>query len=194
MDASELADNLSNIEAETVRMDGLVRHLLTLAREEETKPKASSFDLSTVVEEETGRVEAILFEKDVEFTFQSPYVPVPVHTDPEKLKTAVSILLDNAVKYTPNGGWVHVSLTAASGKMRTQIAVENTGAYLPPEDLARIFDRFYRADKSHNSSTGGHGIGLSIAKETVQSLGGYIRATSTPLADGGAVNKFIITL
>jgi signal transduction histidine kinase len=194
LDAGELAYNLSNIEAETARMDGLVRHLLTLAREEETKPVAASFDLAGMVEEETGRVEAILFEKGIGFSFQRPEIPVLVCTDPGKLKTAIGILLDNAVKYTPDGGQVRVILSLASGKTRTQIAVENTGAYLPPEDLSRIFDRFYRADKSHNSSTGGHGIGLSIAKETVQSLGGRIRAESRPLADGGAVNNFIISL
>ncbi|MDR0875841.1 MAG: HAMP domain-containing histidine kinase [Clostridiales Family XIII bacterium] len=193
-DADEIAGNLANIEAETARMDGLVRNLLSLAKEEETKPVATSFDLSACAEDETGRVEAILFEKGIDFVFQKPAAPIIVKSDPKKLKTAIAVLLENAVKYTPAGGRVEVSVVSASGKTHPQIIVENTGAYLSPEDLSRIFDRFYRADKSHNSNTGGHGIGLAIAKETVQGLGGQIEAASKPLVGGGAVNKFVISL
>jgi signal transduction histidine kinase len=193
-DSEEIAGNLANIETEAMRMDGLVRNLLSLAKEEETKPVAISFDLSACVEEETGRVEAILFEKGIDFAFQKPGTPIIVKSDPKKLKTAIAVLLENAVKYTPSGGHVKVNTIPASVKTRPQIIVENTGAYLSSEDLSRIFDRFYRADKSHNSNTGGHGIGLAIAKETIHGLGGQIGATSTPRSGGGAINRFIIAI
>ncbi|GHU63703.1 histidine kinase [Clostridia bacterium] len=196
-DIREITENMANIEAAATRMDSLVRNLLTLAREEETKPVVSAFDLSAVMEEEAGRVEAILFEKDIRFVFEKPEAPLIVKTDREKLKMAVDILFDNAVKYTPAGGFVSVIIRPAAGKAKPQIIVKNTGAYLSLEDRSRIFDRFYRADKSRNSGTGGHGghgIGLAIAKETIHGLGGQIRAESVLIEDGTAVNQFIISL
>ena len=190
----EIANNLSNIEVETTRMDGLVRDLISLAREEEIKPKVSQFDLVEALEEETGRVETVLFEKEIDFVCQKPDVPVLVHTDREKLKTVISILLDNAVKYTPTGGYVKAIIIPGTGKTHSQVIIENAGPYMPPEDLSKIFERFYRADKSRNSDTGGHGMGLSIAKEITRGLGKQLKAESAPHVDGGAINRFTVIL
>ena len=190
----EIANNLMNIETETTRMDGLVRDLISLAREEEIKPVISAFDIAEALEEETGRVETVLFEKGINFTFQKPDTPVIVHTDRVKLRTIISIFLDNAVKYTESGGRVKAIVIPGAGKTHPQIVIENTGVFIPYEDLLHVFDRFYRADKSRNSDTGGHGMGLAIAKEIAGGLGKQLKAESSPHVDGGAINRFTIIL
>lgn len=193
-DNDEITNNLNNIEVETSRMGVLVHDLILLAREEEIKPMPSQFNLIETLEEETRRIETVLFEKGIELVFQKPDVPVSVYTDREKLKAIISILLDNAVKYTKDGGYVKAIVVPGSGKTHARIVIENLGAYIPREDLPHIFDRFYRGDKSRNSSTGGHGMGLAIAKEITKRLGIQLKAESLPLEDGTATNKFTIIL
>lgn len=186
---------VENIADEAARMSGLVNNLLALAKAEEQKPELTSFDLVSAVCEEADRVEAFLFEKNVVFDFElrgAQDGTLKVRSDRAKVQAALSVLLENAVKYTPEGG--RVAVTVASVSRRAFVSVANTGAYLPPADLAHIFDRFYRADRSRGSETGGHGIGLSLAKEIVKALGGELTAASAPRAQGGAVNTFTLFL
>jgi signal transduction histidine kinase len=224
---------LSNIEEETGRMGKLIENLLSLAKAEEEPAKISVFDLASAVEDETGRVEAVLFEKGVGLRVLKPQGQIGMRTDRDKLMQAVHVLLENAMKYTPEGGCVTVTIGLAGGdgsgnggdngsgpKGRqteprrlgglgdgannrpgqggmVRIAVSNMGEYIESADIARIFDRFYRTDKSRNSSTGGHGIGLSIAKTIVDRLGGTLRAESVRMETGGAgdaANTFTIAL
>jgi signal transduction histidine kinase len=108
--------------------------------------------------------------------------------DPDKLSQAVINLLSNALKYTPPGGAVEVRVdTRPSG---TEIRVADTGVGIDPQDIPRVFERFYRADNSRSRATGGAGIGLSIAKAIVESHGGTISAVSQP----GRGSEFLITL
>ena len=86
----------------------------------------------------------------------------------------VSILLDNALKYSPDGG--SISLTARRSGKKAQITVSNTVDGTQNIDSSRLFDRFYRADESHSGTVSGTGIGLSIAKATVDAHGGTISA------------------
>jgi len=188
---------IGNISDEATRMGGLVESLLKLARAEEGQKDRSPFDLVAAVNEETGRVEAFLFEKGITFEFlqrKPENGPLLVRSDRTKVQAALSVLLENAVKYTPEGGRVTVTVGKGNRKTDFYISVANTGAYIPPEDIARIFDRFFRTDPSRGSETGGHGIGLSIAKEIALSLGGDLTATSAPRADGGAINTFTILI
>ncbi|MDR3364441.1 MAG: HAMP domain-containing histidine kinase [Clostridiales Family XIII bacterium] len=178
-DAEAPACWIDNIADEASRMSGLVDNLLALAKSEEKKAEKTAFDLVGVVCEEADRIEAFLFEKNVVFDFdlRAPQgKPLIVRSDREKLRTVLSILLENAVKYTPPGG--RVAIQAGVGEDGAFVAVSNTGAYILPEMLTRIFDRFYRADPSRSSETGGHGIGLSIAKTLAETLGGGLAATS----------------
>ncbi|MCL2112277.1 MAG: HAMP domain-containing histidine kinase [Clostridiales bacterium] len=139
-----------------------------------------------------------------------------VRTDRAKVQAALSVLLENAVKYTPPGGRVTIAIGggaenlarngSGSGRHKgaavdrmdsvkrvgAYVSVSNTGPYIPPDDLEHIFDRFFRSDPSRSSETGGHGIGLSIAKELARSIGGDLTAASTPQADGEAVNTFTL--
>ena len=96
--------------------------------------------------------------------------------DPDYLERAVSNLIDNAIKYTPEGGKVRVSARAAGDEV--VIEVVDSGIGIPPEDLPRIFERFYRVDKSRSREMGGTGLGLSIVKHVVQVHGGVVDVES----------------
>ncbi|MDR1952943.1 MAG: HAMP domain-containing histidine kinase [Clostridiales Family XIII bacterium] len=178
---------VERIEEESGRMRSLVEALLYLAKAEDAVGENLPFELSAAAEEEIGRVEAVLYERDVRLTLKKYAETVVVKADGEKIHRAILILLDNAVKYTDAGG--EVTVETGKGKHTGYLRVSNTGAGIPPEDLPRIFDRFYRGDKSRTSAEaaanggkqGGFGLGLAIAKTIVERSAGKIYAES---ADG----------
>jgi len=106
------------------------------------------------------------------------HVNGPLQADPDLLTQALHNLLDNAAKYTPSGG--EVSVQAVAERSSVRIAVANTGEGIAPEDLAYIFERFYRGEKSRSREWGGAGIGLSIVKEVAKVHGGQVGAESKP--------------
>ena len=108
--------------------------------------------------------------------------------DPTRIAQAVGNLLDNAVTHTPEGGSVTVSAHALADAVEVQVA--DTGSGIAPDDLQRVFDRFYRADPSRSRSTGGTGLGLTIARRLVEAHGGSIEAESAV----GQGSRFIIRL
>jgi signal transduction histidine kinase len=108
--------------------------------------------------------------------------------DEDRLKQLILILVDNAIKYTPAGGAVDLSLSKENGT--ALIEVSDTGVGIPEEDLPLIFDRFYRVDKARSRDLGGSGLGLSIAKWIAQAHGGGIRVQSS----FGEGSKFFVTL
>ena len=117
--------------------------------------------------------------------------PLPELTltgDEEALKRMLLNLLDNAVKYTPAGGRVNVSLTTHDHA--AQVVVTDTGIGIPPEDQAHVFDRFYRVDRARTRAAGGAGLGLAIARHIVAAHGGTLTVTSAP----GRGSSFIVTL
>ena len=97
--------------------------------------------------------------------------------DRTAIQQMISILLDNALKYSPDGG--SISLIARRSGKKAEITVSNTTDGVRNIDAARLFDRFYRADESHSNTVSGTGIGLSIAKATVDAHGGRISAKQT---------------
>jgi two-component system phosphate regulon sensor histidine kinase PhoR len=103
---------------------------------------------------------------------------VRVQGDPDRLTQVVSNLLDNAIKYTPDGGRVRVVGRHVAGTSSVELAVEDTGAGIPAEDLPRLAERFYRVDKARIRELGGTGLGLSIVKHIVQAHGGSLRFAS----------------
>ena len=111
-----------------------------------------------------------------------------VLVDRGRLEQVLINLLDNALKYTPEGGMVEVSATDADGMVR--VAVTDTGIGIPPKDLPRLFERFYRVDAARSRDQGGTGLGLSIVKHIVQLHGGTIAVESTP----GKGSTFSFTL
>jgi two-component system phosphate regulon sensor histidine kinase PhoR len=115
--------------------------------------------------------------------------------DEEAVEQILDNLLDNALKYTPEGG--HIRVGWRNGDGQVWLEVSDTGIGIPEADLPRIFERFYRVDKARSREMGGTGLGLSIVKHLVQAMHGSVRASSQPghgttftvclpLAPGGA--------
>jgi signal transduction histidine kinase len=100
----------------------------------------------------------------------------PVRADPDLLAQALHNLVDNALKYTPDGGAVTVTVSQNGAGVR--VAVTNTGEAIAPDDLPYIFERFYRGEKSRSRVSGGAGIGLAIVKEVARVHGGQVGAGS----------------
>jgi signal transduction histidine kinase len=101
---------------------------------------------------------------------------IPARADPDRLAQVLANLLSNAVRYTPRGGVVTVRAEGRPGDVLVSVA--NTGEGIPPDDVDRVFERFYRVEKSRDRARGGAGIGLAIVKQLVESVGGRVGAES----------------
>jgi signal transduction histidine kinase len=102
----------------------------------------------------------------------------PVNIDIQRMNRVLSNLTSNALRHTPPGGYVH--LCAARSSAGVMVEVEDSGEGIQPADLAHVFERFYRGEKSRNRATGGSGLGLAIARGVVEAHGGIIAVESTP--------------
>ncbi|MDR1774019.1 MAG: HAMP domain-containing histidine kinase [Clostridioides sp.] len=164
------------IHSELKRATRLVDDLLYLVRTENTKKEDYlPFDLSEICEKVSVSIEAILYDnnKTLKSDIEKDIVVV---ADSEKITQVLYILLDNAKKYTNDGGEIFVKLAKEDGN--AVMKVINSGVDISKEDLPKIFDRFYRTDTSRSTETGGFGLGLSIAKEIVERADGKITADS----------------
>lgn len=170
---------LSDIQKQVKHLTALTNDLVFLTRMEEagrTIPRLP-FALSDVVAETAASFQALAQNKNFTISIQPG---LSMTGDEKSIAQLVGLLLDNALKYSPAGG--SVSLTLEKSGRQNKLCVYNTTADpLPQERLELLFERFYRADASRNSATGGHGIGLSVAKAIVTAHGGKIQASS---ADG----------
>lgn len=124
----------------------------------------------------------------LELTFRSASVQAPLEADPDRLAQVLTNLLENAIRYTPSGGWVGVSVRTLPGAF--ELSVEDSGPGLPQGALRHVFDRFYRADSSRRRAGGGSGLGLSIVRTLVELHGGYAEVHNR--TEGGAA--FHVTL
>ena len=168
---------LADIQTQTKRMADLTNNLILLSRMEEEwkKELMIEFPLSDVVEETVGAFQSLARTQNK--TLNSNIKPLIVMKGDEKaIRQLVTILLDNAVKYSDEGGKIEVSLEKQ--KNRIHLSVFNTTEWISREHLDHLFDRFYRTDSSRNSRTGGYGLGLSIAAATVNAHKGKITATT----------------
>jgi len=103
--------------------------------------------------------------------------PVSIPGDAARLRQVFYNVIDNAIKYTPEGGSIDVRVESLSREAR--VSVSDTGIGIPPEHLARVFDRFYRVDKGRSRDQGGTGLGLTIARSIVVAHGGKMELKST---------------
>ncbi|QJW45807.1 sensor histidine kinase [bacterium BFN5] len=183
---------LDDMKSEVRRMSKMVGDLLTLARADAgaSNVMKEKFDLVTVSEQIIRSFQPVADEKGValELDYQTP---ISVFADKERLSQLLLILVDNAIKFTPDGGQVKLVLRIATGpKPTVSIIVKDTGVGIADEYKTLIFDRFYRIDKARSREEGGSGIGLSIAKWIVDAHGGTIKVESTP----GQGSSFVIQL
>ena len=167
---------LTDIRHQTERLTGLTNDLIYLSRMEEEKPplQVIEFPLSDVAEEMALPFLAPAKSQEKELTLHIQ--PMLSFVGDEKaIRQLISILLDNALKYSPTGGQLELHLEKQGRNIL--LTVSNTALQPVDEDkLSHLFDRFYRSDQSRNSQTGGYGLGLSIAKSIVLAHKGKIRA------------------
>ncbi len=164
------------IRREAGRMRGLVESLLALTRGDEgAKLEVGRHDLAAVAEEAAQAARAAADGK-VSVVYTPPGRRIEATFDRGRVLQAASILLDNAVRYTPEGGKVEVRLGEEDG--RVALEVSDTGIGIPGDQLPLVFERFHRTDPSR--ADGGAGLGLSIARQIAESHGGEIRAKSKP--------------
>ena len=166
---------LQDIHGQTKRLADLTNALVVLSRMEEGENRDMKIELplSDIVEEvcHTFRAPAKVQEKSLVNAIEPM---ISMKGDEKAIRGLVTILLDNAVKYTNNKG--QISVTLKKKKNRIYLSVFNTTEHISKEQISHLFDRFYRTDASRNSQTGGYGLGLSIAVATVDSHRGKIIA------------------
>lgn len=165
----------SNLE-EVDRLTKLSESLLLLANTNEKLPM-SKHELNAVVAKTVGLLQPMASKKDI--TIESKLSSVKVLGREDELQQVATILLENAIKYSPEKAAITVSLTQENHN--AILTVADTGVGITEKDLPHVFDRFYRADSARtNNDAGGHGLGLPIAKQIITEHHGTITAVSKP--------------
>jgi two-component system, OmpR family, sensor histidine kinase CiaH len=172
---------VNGISDEALHMKGLVEELLFLARSDEkgvnTSNNAEQVNFTALVEEACLAFDAVAFEAGVELE-ENVKENVEIKADRTQMERLVKSLLDNAVKYAGKNGRVKVTLSEKK-KGHALLSVNNTGPTIPPEDLPRVFDRFWRSDSARTRGTSAsYGLGLAIAKSIAEGQGASISVTS----------------
>ena len=164
---------LAMLKKSSVRLDGLVRSILDLARLERggESVERTETDLSTLVGEVVDELRPAAERAGMTLEVEVPAEPLTATVDGRLVSTAVSNLVLNAVRHS-GGKAVRVSLASVSGK--ALLAVEDDGVGISPEHRARIFERFYRVDASRTDATGGSGLGLAIVRRIAELHGGTV--------------------
>ena len=189
-DDESYKESVRIINEEAMRMRGLVDDLLLLSQIEsgQVVMQASNIDLAALLERTLERFQWKLREASIITGFSAQHLPM-VYGDERRLEQVFSNLLENAVRHTPNGGNINVSASVArSGKI--DVVVHNTGSYIPPEDVERVFERFFQVDRARARKGGSSGLGLAIVAEIVEAHGGTVSVQS----DVEAGTQFIVTL
>lgn len=164
-----------NIKEQTIRLNELMKNLLTLARMDESSANLnlSDFSLSQLLADHTECFREALELRGI--ALQTGIQPmISFRANKEHITQLISVLMDNAVKYTNEGGYIFVSLERNDKRIKLQF--KNTCQQLPPTSPDKLFDRFYRADEARTQKSGGYGIGLSVAQSITETYKGKIYA------------------
>jgi signal transduction histidine kinase len=175
-DRAVLEESITAIKNETENMQDLIEKLLFIARSDKSSLiyTKEDFNISAILNEIEKETKMIDSKHKLYFQF---YDDANIYADKNRVKQAIRILIDNAIKFTPFDGYIMVS-----GFIQDDfyvIKVEDTGIGIEKKDLEKIFDRLYRAEQSRSKEIGGHGLGLSIAKIIVLGHKGKIKVKST---------------
>ncbi len=173
MDIGQEAERLSRITEDLLRLTRLDSGVLE---------PPTVVDVLPVLEQVMRMMSLIAREKGVDLTYDAAE-GCRVLATKDEIHQVIYNLVDNAVKYSAEGGFVQVSLGMEGNKV--VLSVEDNGTGIPEADLPRIFERFYRVDKARSRAAGGTGLGLSIVSDTVKKRGGTVKAANRP--EGGAV-------
>ena len=181
---------LEDLKSEVKKMTNLVSDLLMVARSDNNalKVKIQRLDLTEILKQVIRTMTPIAEKKNIRLGGEN-FRKVLINADEQKIKQLAIILVDNAIKYTPEGGAVLVRLEKIDNA-RAVFAVMDSGIGIAPEDLDKVFERFYRVDKARSREMGGNGLGLAIAAEIVKLHDGKISVASK-LGEG---TKFTVEL
>ena len=170
---------MEDIAAEIDRENKIINDLLSLVKMDKKNADLNiqSININDLLELILKRLRPIAAKSDIELVFES-FRPVVAEVDEVKLTLALSNLIENAIKYNVESGWVHVSLNADHKFFYVKVA--DSGIGIPEEDQERIFERFYRVDKSHSREIGGTGLGLAITRNAILMHRGAIKLYSKP--------------
>ncbi|MDQ3978282.1 MAG: HAMP domain-containing histidine kinase, partial [Actinomycetota bacterium] len=172
----DLAKAMRRIEEEAARMGVMVDDLLLLARLDQGRPlERQPVDVTVIVADAVDDARTV--DPDRSVTLEAPEAAV-VLGDDARLRQVVANLLTNARQHTPPGTPVHVRVTTADGKATLEVADEGPG--LSPEQAARVFERFYRAEESRTRAQGGTGLGLAIVAAISEAHGGEAYVETAP--------------
>ncbi len=187
-DAEVRDEAVAAIDRESRRMAKLCGDLLSLMRSEQsTELKVEPFDANALCREVLAVSATRYHSKGLEF--KGPVEgSIEMAGDPRRIETVLFVLVDNACKYTPPGGLVSLSTRVEADSVIFEVA--DTGVGIPAEDIGSIFERFYRSEISRADSHGGFGLGLAIAKASVESMGGGIDVRSSV----GAGTTFTVSI
>ena len=168
---------MQDIAKEIDRENQIITDLLSLVKMDRSGQTMNiqTMNINDLLEQILKRLKPIAEKKNVEMVMES-FRPVNAEIDETKFTLAVSNLVENAIKYNRENGWVHVSLNADHKYF--YVKVEDSGIGIPEQDQAHIFERFYRVDKSHSREIGGTGLGLAIARNAVLVHRGSIKVYS----------------
>ena len=186
---ADYQDALISVQEEVQRLSQLIRMLMMLARADVSELSVSmdTFNLSQLLNAVIEPFSLMAEDKNIALVLDiAP--DLMIEGEENRLIQVFYNLVDNAIKYTPQGGCVRLSAQAVDQKI--EIRVEDTGPGIPPKERSRIFDRFYRMDSARNRKQGGFGLGLAIAKQIVELHNGTVKAANRQ--DEGAI--FTVTL
>ncbi len=168
---------MGDITEEIERENKIINDLLSLVKMDKTASNLNikAENINDVVERILKRLRPIAAQRNIELVFES-FRPVTAEVDEVKLSLAISNLVENAIKYNKENGWVQVSLNADHKYFYVKVA--DTGIGIPQDSIDHIFERFYRVDKSHSREIGGTGLGLAIARNATIMHRGAIKVHS----------------
>jgi signal transduction histidine kinase len=184
-------ERIAGLHSQAVLLKRLITDLrdLSLAQAGQLQLHRRTIDAAGVVRETLEALAPLADERTVALRVEAPAHLPPVNADPDRLRQVVQNLVENALRHTPAGGEVRITLRGRNGE-GVQMMVVDTGSGIGAEDLPHVFEHFYRADASRARSSGGTGMGLAIVKSLVEAHGGQVRVESAP----GAGSTFTVTL
>ena len=185
------APTIETLHQQTIHLARLVEDLriLSTADAGALQLDLEEDDIATIARDTVTSFQPRAAESGIPINFESEGGLPRINADRTRMRQVIANLIENALTHTPKGGSVTVSV-GRSGPGAVEMAVEDTGRGIPADMLQRVFDQFYRVDKSRSRSTGGAGIGLTIVRKLVEAHGGTVRAESKP----GEGAKFVVTL
>ncbi len=186
LDKTEIA----SIYDETLVLNRLISDLRELAQAEagQLSLQLETVAITPLITGMADRLRELAREKNITLTASLPANLPPVQADADRVRQVLHNFLANALRHTPAGGRVKITVAPQPGRL--QISVSDTGPGITPADLPHVFDRFWRADKSRAREQGGSGLGLAISRQLIQAHGGQVGAESQP----GQGSRFWFTL